>query len=284
MITTSLEVAFLILAVEFGLLAIAISIFLYRGARTAEAETAADATELVSKVSNTEDSRRTALETIFRDKYQYEGDELKSAVDEFMEREKAFYNAVVGAFLGRGKSKISDLNNELTKVVAPWISITPKKMLDADAAESLVAEKSGLEEELEETKQVLEKLIKEYNNAFRTELTVDTAAEVSGIESYDEEAEAADEAPLVADEAPTGGEGAAEPTPPNDVPSGIDIGEEETDEPDLVSAMGEESGEESGEELEETTDSAADKPMTADDLDDLMNSLESELVDGVETV
>ncbi len=68
MITTSLEVAFLILAVEFGLLAIAISIFLYRGARTAEAETAADATELVSKVSNTEDSRRTALETIFRDK------------------------------------------------------------------------------------------------------------------------------------------------------------------------------------------------------------------------
>jgi hypothetical protein len=153
-------------------------------------------------------------------------------------------------------------------------------MLDADAAESLVAEKSGLEEELEETKQVLEKLIKEYNNAFRTELTVDTAAEVSGIESYDEEAEAADEAPLVADEAPTGGEGAAEPTPPNDVPSGIDIGEEETDEPDLVSAM----GEESGEELEETTDSAADKPMTADDLDDLMNSLESELVDGVETV
>ena len=43
-------------------------------------------------------------------------------------------------------------------------------------------------------------------------------------------------------------------------------------------------GEESGEELEETTDSAADKPMTADDLDDLMNSLESELVDGVETV
>jgi hypothetical protein len=130
MITTSLEAALLILTIEFGLLAGVVTFSAYRGAHSVEAESAAQATELVSKVSNTEDTRRTALETVFKDKYQFEGDELGAAVDEFMQREKAFYNAVVGAFLGRGNSKISDLKDELTKIVAPWISITPKNMVD----------------------------------------------------------------------------------------------------------------------------------------------------------
>ena len=185
MITTSLEAALLILTIEFGLLAGVVTFFAYRGARSVEAESAAQATELVSKVSNTEDTRRTALETVFKDKYQFEGDELGAAVDEFMQREKAFYNAVVGAFLGRGNSKISDLKDELTKIVAPWISITPKNMVDKGTAESLAQAKSGVEQELGETKQVLEKVMAEYNRAFQIDPSDDVDAQATNSGSSD---------------------------------------------------------------------------------------------------
>jgi hypothetical protein len=284
MITTSLETALLILTIEFAFLAAAIAFFSYRGARTAEAETVADASELVSKVSNTEDSRRVALETVFKEKYQYEGDDLDEAVEEFMQREKAFYNAVVGAFLGRGKNKISDLSDELTKVVAPWISITPKKMLDVDSAESLVAEKSQLETELGETKQVLEKMISEYNRAFKIEAGEQAAPDPAASASMDDEMAEFDD---IDDDLP-GVEGVEDGAQENDaapadsvVPAaGIDL----SDDPDLNMAMIDELDDEAGvDPPAETPLERAEKPMTADDLDDLMQSLESEPLDDVET-
>jgi len=274
MITTSLETALLILTVEFAFLAAAIAFFSYRGARTAEAETVADATSLVSKVSSTEDSRRTALETVFKEKYQYEGDELGEAVEEFMQREKAFYNAVVGAFLGRGKNKISDLSDELTKVVAPWISITPKKMLDAGSAESLVAEKSQLETELGETKQVLEKMISEYNRAFRVESGEQAAPAVESGRMDDEMAEIED----IEDDATSAD--SAVPSADIDLSDAV----EDEDDPGLAMAMIEELDDATAADpAAETPIERAEKPMTADDLDDLMQSLESEPLDDVET-
>jgi len=288
MITTSLETALLILTVEFAFLAAAIAFFSYRGARTAEAETVADATSLVSKVSSTEDSRRTALETVFKEKYQYEGDELGEAVEEFMQREKAFYNAVVGAFLGRGKNKISDLSDELTKVVAPWISITPKKMLDAGSAESLVAEKSQLETELGETKQVLEEMISEYNRAFRVESGEQAAPAVESGRMDDEMAEIED----IEDDALSFDvvkDGAHENDAADSaLPSAEDIDlsdvAEEEDDPGLAMAMIEELDDDTAADpAAETPIERAEKPMTADDLDDLMQSLESEPLDDVET-
>lgn len=301
MITTSLELALLILSVEFGLLAVAITFFSYRGTRSAEAESTAEASELVSKISNTEEARRTALETVFRDKYQFEGDELTEAVDEFMAREKAFYNAVVGAFLGRGKNKISDLNDELTKVVAPWISITPKKMVDADTAQALAAQKSELESELGETKQVLEKMISEYNRAFRVESGGAAAAAPSASDSIDDEMyeigdidDDAGDAGATDDELLSfnlGGEGddatpAQSPAPDESAAPGskdIELSEEEASDSDLVSATIDDLEDDPEVDAAATLVDRADKPMTADDLDDLMQSLESESIDDVET-
>ncbi|MDA0822702.1 MAG: hypothetical protein O3C28_09795 [Proteobacteria bacterium] len=167
MITTTLEATLLILTIEFSLLAIGITYFTFRGARSVESKSNAQATELVSKVSATADERRSALQTVFREKYQIDEASLETTVDEFMEREKAFYNAVVGVFLGRGDHKISDLNDELTKVVAPWISITPNNLVASAVVDSIAAEKSQVEAELDDTKKVLEKMIDEYNRAFR---------------------------------------------------------------------------------------------------------------------
>ena len=361
MITTSLEAALLILTIEFGLLAGVVTFFAYRGARSVEAESVAQATELVSKVSNTEDTRRTALETVFKDKYQFEGDELGAAVDEFMQREKAFYNAVVGAFLGRGNSKISDLNDELTKIVAPWISITPKNMVDKGTAESLAQAKSEVEQELGETKQVLEKMMAEYNRAFQidpsddvdaqatnsgssdasmdeakemddvhfsvdlsddkndqhaavdvsndaavganesTKIGVDSTAEPVAVADTVEELDH-DEIVAVAAAVEPAAEKAGDPGLANDMIEELDDDDEAPD-PGLVSNMIEELGADDEapdpglvsdmiEELDDDDDTPAveaalaaeaSKPMTSDDLDELMESLESDATNETET-
>lgn len=200
MITSSLEISLLILTIEFALIAVLIAFYSYRGVRSVEAETTADATELVNKVVETEESRRAALKTIFKVKYQYEGDELTSMVDEFMQREKAFYNAVVGAFLGRNKNKLSDLNHELTKVVAPWISMTPKNMIDPKEAESLAVENSRLETELGETKEVLERMMAEYNSAFHIEEPMQDAKDTQQVKPVENEMTEIEEAVVATSE------------------------------------------------------------------------------------
>lgn len=309
MITTSLEAGLLILTVEFGILAAVITYFAYRGARTVEAESTAQATELVSKVSNTEDARKVALQTVFKEKYQFEGDELTAVVDEFMQREKAFYNAVVGAFLGRGSKKISDLNDELTKVVAPWISITPKNMVDRETAESLAQEKSQVETELGETKQVLEKMIAEYNRAFRIDPSEQSATDITDQGSPEEDLNKTEDTSdgslnveLAGDDEQDQATAAAEAGAAADPDSTSDT-IEELDDDDIVVAADALDGPQSTaektsdkglitdmiEELDDDDEIAAvaeapvDKPMTADDLDDLMESLETEISDEIET-
>ena len=94
MITSSMELGLLVLAIEFLIIALAI---VFIGSRKRKIEVAAeidDAEALVSKVSESEENRRTALATVFREKYRLSEEQVPTAVDEFLEREKAFYNAV----------------------------------------------------------------------------------------------------------------------------------------------------------------------------------------------
>lgn len=321
MISTSYEVALLILSVEFAIVATFILFSSFRRVKTSEAQTTSEASELVSKVVDSEDSRRQALETVFKNKYNYDGDDLAGAVDEFMQREKAFYNAVVGAVLGRGDAKLSDINDELTKVVAPWISITPKNMVDAKSAEALESEKGRLEVELGETKDTLEKMLTEYSRAFNVDEPLvedetapsdatpqaDAETQEAPDEELDEELDYQTEELHDLDEilaskafAKTAGE---EPNdvevealsdddvkPVDDDNAIVDL--TDTGEDSLASddaeANRDESPEDASEGLEEldSLDSFDDdqhdgedtlgKPMTADDLDELMGSLDAE--------
>lgn len=345
MMTTTLEAAFAILAIEFALLAPLAVFFALSGARKVEAATTSEATELVAKVADTEDARRSALGTVFREKYQYEGDDIDRAVEEFMEREKAFYNAVVGAVLGRGDSKISDINDELTKVVAPWISLTPKNMVDAKSAAAVATEKDRIEIELGQTKDTLEKMIAEYNRAFMRANEQQAAAEKAAADPETGAGESAGEQDLPAEAAPeesaaaetgddpdeldeldykteelndlddvlaaieakqSGGEDAdpaAEAAATAPEASGDSIVNLDEDDGGLADVDAEFAGEvadalvdeaDSIEELdaleeldEDAGDDArrerADKPMTADDLDELMESLDADGVDEPES-
>lgn len=193
MITTSLEIALVILTIEFAFIACVILFRSYRRAHSVVTKATQDATELVNKVSEAQEPRKLALETVFRDKYQYEGEELTKTVDEFMQRERAFYNAVVSVFLGRDKKKLSDLNGELTRVIAPWISITPKNMVDSSEVESLAADNARLESELKESKVVLEEMIEEYNRTFHASSSAKGSADTSQDKSVDTVEEEVDE-------------------------------------------------------------------------------------------
>tara|TARA_R110002096_G_scaffold32768_11_gene95133 strand:+ start:141 stop:1112 length:972 start_codon:yes stop_codon:yes gene_type:complete len=322
MITTTFEAAFAILAVEFALLAPLAVFFSLRGRRNVEAATTSEATELVTKVADTEDARRTALQTVFREKYRYEDSELEQAVEEFMQREKAFYNAVVGAVLGRGDSKISDINDELTKVVAPWISLTPKNMVAAESVEAVATEKDRIEIELGNTKETLEKMIAEYNRAFLREAEKDKAeAEAEANPSVDDEPEpdVADELEeldykteelhdlddvLAAIEAKKSDPGtaaagaAAVAEPPSGSIVNLDDDDDEAVDPEaefageLAAAVVEEAdAPEELESLEELDDDVlgdlppkrGDKQMTANDLDELMESLDADGADETES-
>lgn len=322
MITTTFEAAFAILAVEFALLAPLAVFFALRGARNVEAATTSEATELVAKVADTEDVRRSALETVFREKYHYEGDELGQAVDEFMQREKAFYNAVVGAVLGRGDSKISEINNELTKVVAPWISLTPKNMVDARSVAAVATEKDRIEIELGQTKETLEKMIAEYNRAFQREAATraaeddaaadpdvalgdgadgDVGDDLDELDYKTEELHDLDDV-LAAIEAKQSDLDAAAPSAAAE-PAGESIVNLDEDDDELADVDAEFAGEvvaavvdeaDSIEELDaleeldddvpgETLAQRVDKPMTADDLDELMESLDADSIDETES-
>ncbi|MFT4561332.1 MAG: hypothetical protein ACI9BW_001072 [Gammaproteobacteria bacterium] len=316
MINTTVEMSLLILTIELSLLAVGITYYTFRGARRVEAESNSQATELVSKVSATADVRRTALEIVFREKYQIEDAALQTTVDEFIEREKAFYNAVVGAFLGRGDHKISDLNDELTKVVAPWISITPNNLVDTAVVDSIAAEKTQVEAELDDTKKVLGKMMDEYSRAFGLPSgptsAGDSAADgdtasveadegLLSISLDDDESEelvttdrAASSGESVANEEPLDGSDAspeiesldldemAELTEDAEFATEVTASETQTDaevgeQSDRAGEVGHQSSAESSLEESEQT-------MSAEDLDELIDGMASEPSDELETV
>ncbi len=173
---TSLEVGLLILLVEFAGIAGALLLVGLRRRRHTEKTQTTEITGLVNKVEATTDVRREALSAIISETYQFEAAETERVVSDFIERERAFYNAMIGVHLGRGGKTLEDVPAELTKVVAPWLRLTPKNMVSADAVETLATANSVLNEELSHTKRVLDELMNEYNAAFHKEQQAQRAA------------------------------------------------------------------------------------------------------------
>lgn len=184
MITTSLEVALLVLTVEFALIAIGLGFSLWRGGRRQEETTLANVNALVSTVENVAAPRREALLAVLQDTYRFAGDEAEKVVTDFIEREHAFYNALIGVHLGRGGKTLADVPTEVTRLIAPWLRMTPRDLVDPAEVEALQNANTQLTTQLTETKEVLDELMNEYNAAFlrgQTEpmVRLDTAAEAA---------------------------------------------------------------------------------------------------------
>ena len=134
MITTSLELALLVLCVEFGLVAVVIMFVSRRTERQQQNTAVENVTSLVATVEKTEVHRRDALMATMQEIYRMDAAESEKVVGDFIERERAFYNALIGVTLGRGGKSLADVPAEVTKLVAPWVRITPRGQVEAAQA------------------------------------------------------------------------------------------------------------------------------------------------------
>ena len=163
---SALELGSLVLATEFALVAWAILFFLLRRQRKQFNSDQVHVGAVIEKLDKTEISRRDALTTLFQSNYQMEGEELEAKVDEYVAREKAFYNAMLSLYLERDGAKLKDIPAELAKVLSPWTTLTPSGRLPTGDIGHLESEKAELAAELESTKQTLDELMSEYSAAF----------------------------------------------------------------------------------------------------------------------
>lgn len=163
---TSLELAALLLAVEFALLAWLGPVLILRRSRQQVASEETQASALLNDAVKKEPSRRDALTTIFASTYQLEGDELEQKINEFVEREQAFYEVMTSVYLDRDGSRLHEIPDELTKLISPWVRMTPNNMVDKASLDDLVNENDTLSSELDETRRNMDELMAEYQGAF----------------------------------------------------------------------------------------------------------------------
>jgi len=171
---TTLELAALILAAEFFLAAVIGPALLLRRARRQAASAAAvvvteqrDAEALFEAVEQKEPSRRDALATIIGSTYAIDGAELDGLVEQFIAREQAFYRVMTSVYLERDSSRLKELPEELTKLVSPWLRLTPRDVVPAAAVADLEQQNTVLSAELERTQASMNELLEEYMRAFQ---------------------------------------------------------------------------------------------------------------------
>lgn len=165
--SSSLSIAALILVGEFAVLAWGILFWLLKRQRSQELDDTTKAKAVIRQLDADEISHRDALTQLFEHTYHIEGDELTAKVDEYIERERAFYNVMLNLYLKRDSSKLKQLPVELAKVIKPWSEMTPYGMMSADEVSGLEHEKDQLALELASTKETLERLMDEYTAAFK---------------------------------------------------------------------------------------------------------------------
>lgn len=163
---STLEAALLFLTVEFALLAVALAYSQLRRGKRRERATLASVDSLVTTVAQSDAPRREALHTVLRESYRFDADKAERIVSDFIEREHAFYNALIGVHLGRGGKTLADVPAEVTRLIAPWLRLTPAPPADGGAVETLQSENQDLSRQLTETKQILDELMDEYSAAF----------------------------------------------------------------------------------------------------------------------
>jgi len=214
---SSLALAALVLAGEFALGGwLILFVLLRRQRKTVAAQAATRAADeaaaeaLHEQVQAGEDGRRQALATIFESTYQMQGEELERTVEEFIARETAFYQAMTSVYLQRDRSGLQALPAELTRLLAPWLRMTPRNMVPAGQVEAMAESKAGVEAELAETRRTIEELMREYVAAFdKTRAAETPAAQAGAAAAALEPIEALEE--LEALETPAAGSGTAAP-------------------------------------------------------------------------
>lgn len=171
---STLELALLCLSVEFVLLAFGLTVLLlWRGHRQA-AQVSDGAQRLVATVTREVPDRRAALHSLFSERYRMGPEAAAATVDEFIARERAFYDALLAIYLHRDPAAFAAIGTELGKLIEPWIALVPQGTVDAGQVEQLQADLKALADanaelngRLAQSGQVMESLLAEYRAAFK---------------------------------------------------------------------------------------------------------------------
>ncbi|RNE88896.1 hypothetical protein [Marichromatium sp. AB31] len=284
---SALEIGGLILSVEFALVAWGVLFFMLRRQRKGAKQAQADASAVLEQVDTGEEARREALAGVFAATYQLEGDELQSTVDEYLERERAFYNAMLDIYLERSGEKLQDLPKELTKVLAPLVHMTPTNMVDVEQLSDLEDAKAQLEAELGDTKKTLNQLMDEYNAAFSAQQQEAAAAAASPTETTGggEDADVIDDIDALLAEAGADFDAAApepsappQPQPDADAPESeeMEMEAEEMEAPSFELAEEFEIGEETDEDQQQAGDDEEIWQEKLEELSDLFETPEDD--------
>ena len=270
---TSLELALTILCVEFALLAVGLTFYLRRGSNEQRLAAVDSVTTLVGTVERTEKHRRDALLTTMQEIYRMEPDEAEKVVSDFIERERAFYNALIGVHLGRTGKTLADVPSEVTKLVAPWLRVTPRGQVDESEIVALQDTNSALEMELADTKKVLDSLMVEYSAAFERQQADEAAKKQDIGEVPHDELMSIDEwasppAPEPPPPPPPKPVAAPPPKPAAAPPSAKPAAAPPPPAEEVVI------------DLDAPDEPLADSPMSQSDLDDLLANLDDDLFSG----
>lgn len=195
---TTLELAALVMSAEFALVACIVPAVLWRRGKRQVASERQDAQRLLDGVETAAPTRREALSTIFATTYQLDGDDLEARVDEFISREQAFYEVMTSVYLERDSSRLKEIPEELTKVISPWIRLTPRNSVDRAEVDTLEATNSELNDrnaelaaELERTRASMDELMQEYLKSYRKGEAFDARADGAAATPLDDDVELA---------------------------------------------------------------------------------------------
>ncbi len=123
---------------------------------------------LVENVKSNEKNRREGLLKVFKECYEMEEDELNAAVDEFLNRERAFYKTLISVYVDRDASEFSKMTGALEEMVKPYsdLALSAEASVDSNQLDALQEQNKNLEKELGESKQVMDELLSEYTATF----------------------------------------------------------------------------------------------------------------------
>lgn len=163
---TTLELASLILSAEFAL-ASAVILFIVR--RRQQQTTQAQQTqtsELQRSIQDALPSRRESLTKLFQANAHLKGRKLTTTVDQFIAREQAFYDAMLNIYLNQEGTSLADIPDELRKVLTPWAELQQSANEDSATLTDLSEQNAELSQQLQHNKEIIQRLLEEYDATF----------------------------------------------------------------------------------------------------------------------
>ncbi|GEM_PF-3153013 len=164
----TMKLLFMATGIEVAIVILLAGIFIFLRMKKGKKADQKAAEELVKNVKKNEKGRRESLLQVFGECYDMEQEELEAAVDEFLNREKAFYKTLISVYVNRDASEFSKLSGSLEEMVKPYadLALSADLSVDSEELEALQRQNQSLEKELEESKKVMDELLAEYTATF----------------------------------------------------------------------------------------------------------------------